>query len=87
MCGSNEFYAFVFLYRKARFEKDLLNMIWKVNNNEIKLRRPRAPTQNSLAGDKPNGDHSKKKTSKDGELDLLTPVGVLCQFLGNNGGQ
>ncbi|XP_060569743.1 atrial natriuretic peptide receptor 2-like [Ruditapes philippinarum] len=50
-------------YRKSKFEKDLLNMIWKVNNNEIKLRRPRAPTQNSLQ-DKNNSTHHKKTLTR-----------------------
>ncbi|KAL4223762.1 hypothetical protein ACF0H5_017228 [Mactra antiquata] len=37
-------------YRKAKLEKELLNMIWKVNNNEIRLRRPHVTAQNSLQG-------------------------------------
>ncbi|XP_053375519.1 atrial natriuretic peptide receptor 2-like isoform X2 [Mercenaria mercenaria] len=50
-------------YRKSKFEKDLLNMIWKVNNNEIKLRRPRAQTQNSLH-DRVNSTHHKKTLTR-----------------------
>lgn len=46
-------------YKKSKFEKDLLNMIWKVNNNEIKLRRPRATTQNSIQ-DRASPSHPKK---------------------------
>ena len=40
-------YCQIVFYRKSKFEKEVLLMIWKVNNNEIKMKRPRLPTQNS----------------------------------------
>ncbi|XP_069135177.1 atrial natriuretic peptide receptor 2-like isoform X2 [Argopecten irradians] len=30
-----------FLYRKKRFEKELMGMLWKVNENEVKMRKAR----------------------------------------------
>lgn len=48
------------IYRKSRFEKELMNMIWKVNKNEIKMRRPRVPTQNSIP-DRDNNANPRKK--------------------------
>ena len=46
---------FQIFYRKMRFEKELMGMLWKVNENEIKLRNKQpVPKQQS-------GPHPTKK--------------------------
>ncbi|KAH3894135.1 atrial natriuretic peptide receptor 2-like isoform X2 [Dreissena polymorpha] len=44
-------------FRKSKMEKELLSMVWKVNNSEIKMRRPRLNTQTSIPEPRASNDN------------------------------
>ncbi|KAK3083751.1 hypothetical protein FSP39_002603 [Pinctada imbricata] len=48
-----------FIYRKLRFEKELKEMLWKVDQSDIKLRKSRQT--NAIPGNLNSGLHPKKK--------------------------